>query len=217
MNATEEAVELLDMRAVMRELAKRRPIFHSEADFQHALAWEIRAQHTDCQIRLERPVDGVDPSRRRPRVDVWLWHRESTVLLELKYYTSELNLTLDHKDPVWCEEFRLASRDAPDVPRHGLVEDIARVERAVNQGASSRGYALLLSNHKGLWTSRDNCKANDAEFGLTTGVSCATSSDGATARGRAWRWRARTNHAGRTTRSFRAQALTASSGTCSSK
>ena len=57
----------------MRELAQRRPIFHSEADFQHALAWEIHALHTDCQIRLERPVKGIDPSRRRPRVDLWVW------------------------------------------------------------------------------------------------------------------------------------------------
>jgi hypothetical protein len=30
-----------------------RPLFHSEADFQHALAWRLQEQHRQISIRLE--------------------------------------------------------------------------------------------------------------------------------------------------------------------
>ena len=33
---------MINIHEVMTELAKMRPIFHSEADFQFALAWQIR-------------------------------------------------------------------------------------------------------------------------------------------------------------------------------
>ena len=44
---------MLDMHGLMGSLAKKRPIFHSEADFQHALAWEIHKTTSGCEIRLE--------------------------------------------------------------------------------------------------------------------------------------------------------------------
>ena len=40
----------------MQALAQRRAIFHSEADFQHAFAWEIRRLLPESDIRLELPV-----------------------------------------------------------------------------------------------------------------------------------------------------------------
>lgn len=44
-----------DLVLLFRQLGERRPIFHSEADFQHDLAWEFRAQNLARQLRLERP------------------------------------------------------------------------------------------------------------------------------------------------------------------
>lgn len=38
-------------------LATRRPLFHSEADFQHELARELRARGLGRGVRLERPFD----------------------------------------------------------------------------------------------------------------------------------------------------------------
>ena len=53
---------------VLRNLAARRPIFHSEADFQHALAQAIHEADPDIPIRPEyRPFPD-----ERLYVDVWL-------------------------------------------------------------------------------------------------------------------------------------------------
>ena len=37
----------------MAALARVRPLFHSEADFQHAFAWQLHSAHPDARIRLE--------------------------------------------------------------------------------------------------------------------------------------------------------------------
>ncbi len=43
----------LDIDEIMCQLSKCRPIFHSEADFQFSLAWMIKEQYPNCDIRLE--------------------------------------------------------------------------------------------------------------------------------------------------------------------
>ena len=45
----------IDIPKIMNELSKLRPIFHSEADFQHALAWEVHRCFPEAAIRLELP------------------------------------------------------------------------------------------------------------------------------------------------------------------
>ena len=39
--------------AAMRELAAKRPVFHSKSDWQFALAIQLQRQHHDADIRLE--------------------------------------------------------------------------------------------------------------------------------------------------------------------
>ena len=46
-------IEIID---VSNELSKERPVFHSEADFQHALAWKICEKYHELNIRLEKRV-----------------------------------------------------------------------------------------------------------------------------------------------------------------
>ena len=50
-------------------LAMKRPIFHSEADFQHSLAWTIREAHPAIDVRLEWPFGEVG---RRQYFDIAL-------------------------------------------------------------------------------------------------------------------------------------------------
>lgn len=38
---------------LMRRLALRRPVFHSEADFQHDFAWEAHSMDPNLRVRLE--------------------------------------------------------------------------------------------------------------------------------------------------------------------
>ena len=61
----------LDIVHVMSELAGTRPVFHSEADFQHALACCIHSSLTDGDARLEYKPDPIKPVY----LDLWLAHR----------------------------------------------------------------------------------------------------------------------------------------------
>ena len=42
----------LDIHEILHQLSRCRPIFHSEADFQFSLAWIIKEQYPNCDIRL---------------------------------------------------------------------------------------------------------------------------------------------------------------------
>jgi hypothetical protein len=68
----------------LESLRRSRPVFHSEADFQHALAWAIQVSDPLARVRLEtRPALGMrlDLFVSRPDLDRYL-------VLELKYLTA---------------------------------------------------------------------------------------------------------------------------------
>lgn len=44
---------MIDIATAISSLGRKRPIFHSEADLQHALAWEIHLALPDAAVRLE--------------------------------------------------------------------------------------------------------------------------------------------------------------------
>ncbi len=64
-----EAMTDLDPHAIMQGLAKVRPVFHNEADMQHAFAWAIHKSQSTWKVRLE-----YRPSQFRDRayIDIWL-------------------------------------------------------------------------------------------------------------------------------------------------
>ena len=133
---------MINIHEVMTELAKTRPIFHSEADFQFALAWQIREMMPDCKIRLEIDPFPYDP--KRMYLDIWLPTEE--MVIELKYFGQNL-------DMAWAgERFVLSNRAAVNVTRYGFVRDIQRIERVVkNSRAGNSGLTILLTNTPGLW------------------------------------------------------------------
>ena len=61
---------MLDIDRLMASLAATRKVFHSEADFQHALAWHIHKAMPESQVRLE--VDVLQVEHRRRFLDIWL-------------------------------------------------------------------------------------------------------------------------------------------------
>ena len=98
---------MIDIDGLMAGLSKSRPIFHSEADFQHALAWQIHEEIPDCQVRLEfnlLPAQG-----KRLYLDIWL--RALGVAIELKYPTRKLELEWE------SEPFGLRNQAAQDIRR----------------------------------------------------------------------------------------------------
>ena len=48
---------MLALHKAMDDLARRRPVFHAEADFQHALAWHLRRSGAVDDVRLEKPLN----------------------------------------------------------------------------------------------------------------------------------------------------------------
>ena len=131
----------MDFRELMATLAAQRPIFHSEADFQHALAWLIHEVRPEARVRLEIPRD-IDG--RRAHVDVWIEDGER-LAIELKYLTSAV-----HAD-VAGEAFQLRSQAAQDLGRYDILKDLVRVERLVAADVADRGIVVALTNDSAYW------------------------------------------------------------------
>lgn len=146
----------LDIYDLMSGLAKRRPIFHSEADFQFALAWHIHKTLPDCEVRLEfKPF----PSERM-YLDVWL--PTECAAIELKYLTRSLDVVCAG------ERFVLAEQRAQDIRRYDILKDIQRIESVVSGTRANVGFVITLTNDPLYWQP-SNKAYNDAEFRIDEG------------------------------------------------
>ena len=132
---------MVDLNAAMRALAGQRPIFHSEADFQHALAMGISKADTTAQIRLEfRPV-----SHERSYIDLWVSDGNRKLAIELKYKTRSVSVD-------WLEErFDLANHGAQDLGGYDVWKDVQRVERICAHRPDVYGHVIFLSNDATYW------------------------------------------------------------------
>ena len=131
-------------------------MFHSEADFQHAVAWKIREQNPNFSVRLEVPLRGVSNSH----LDVLITSPEPTAI-ELKYHKGAL------KTSIGSEDFILTGTAPRDVARYGFLKDIERLERFVRDFSLSSGFALILTNDQHLWSDPEIGKCIDREFDLS--------------------------------------------------
>lgn len=150
---------MFNIHEVMTELAKTRPIFHSEADFQFALAWQIREMMLDSQIRLEfKPFPD-----ERMYLDIWI--RDQETAIELKYLSRKLETEYDG------EQYTLKEQGAQDLIRYDFLKDIARIESVMQSLMARRGFAILLTNDPLYWDRSRLRKANpiDAAFHIYEG------------------------------------------------
>lgn len=145
---------------LMERLARRRSIFHSEADFQHAFAWELHQVIPECDIRLEVPV----------RADIGVVHLdllaclgESRIAVELKYKTRALTTSVNG------EEFALADQAAQDLGRYDFFKDVLRIETFVHSGSQRSGYAIFLTNDSAYWKQPSALDHGYASFAMSDG------------------------------------------------
>ncbi len=151
---------MIDIHATMAQLAKSRPLFHSEADFQHALAWRLREDHPQLAIRLEyRPAHLT----QRGYIDVWAADGHEVVAIELKYKTRSLQATANG------ESFDLLDQSAQDLGRYDTLKDMQRLEQVVAAVPNSSGFVLLLTNDRSYWTASTRQDTADAHFRLHEG------------------------------------------------
>ena len=135
-------------------------MFHSEADFQHALAWQIHEAAPESQVRLEVSVIPVEAQRMF--LDIWL--PVEGVAIELKYATRKVELFHDG------ESFLLKDHGAQDIRRHDFVLDVQRLETVRSRGKMCKeGYAIFLTNDSSYWKVPNRRNTVDAAFRIHDG------------------------------------------------
>jgi len=143
---------------VLGKLAQQRPVFHSEADFQHALAWAIQEDSSDTPVRLEfKPL-----SDARVYIDIWLG-LQPPFAIELKYPTKGIDVNIG------AERFTLANHSAADLRRYDFLKDMARLEEVARTVPGARGFAVLLTNDRAYWRPGQREVSIDDAFHLNEG------------------------------------------------
>jgi hypothetical protein len=145
---------------LLARLSALRPVFHSEADFQQALAWEARTLDQSLRVRLEtRPEPGV-------RLDLLLTGSDGQqTAVELKYLVRQWHG--EHNG----ERFELKNQSAQDIRAYDVVKDIVRVERYVAQQPGCNGAVVCLSNDSMYWRAPTHGRATNADaFRLHDGL-----------------------------------------------
>lgn len=135
-------IKMISINNIIKKLSITRPVFHSEADFQHALAWEIHKENPDAQIRLEVPSGRID---KRERIDVLIREGKRTYAIELKYKKTGLSFESNG------ETYNLRPDLAQDVSRYDFIKDVVRLERFVASNPNITGYAIMLTNDSLYW------------------------------------------------------------------
>ena len=150
---------MLDIKGLLTALAESRKVFHSEADFQHALAWHIHQTMPKSQIRLEFPMP---VEHRKMYVDIWL--PVEKIAIELKYMTRKSELE-DNE-----ESFALRNQGAQNQRRYDFLQDIHRLElmRTMPELCEA-GHAVLLTNDPLYWNPPRRQDTVDSDFRVHEG------------------------------------------------
>lgn len=148
----------LALADVMTAMSDRRPVFHSEADFQFEFARTVADIAPDVRIRLEVPMRRDD--RRTEYVDLVCETDEQRTLIEFKYVTRRWTGT----DSLTGEQFRLRNHAAMDLARLHFIHDVRRLENWTERDDYTNGAAVLLTNDPSLWSAPRQATTNDAAF-----------------------------------------------------
>lgn len=152
---------------VLNNLAKRRPLFWSEADFQFEFAWELHKKlGEEANIYLERRHEinssssdsanekatqsTINKSLDKLYVDIWIEYDNKTYPIELKYTTKRCKI-YDSENPVETKE-----QSARDAGCYRFLWDIKRLEEIKTSLSPKevKGYAIMLTSDSGYYEER---------------------------------------------------------------
>ena len=151
---------MFEVREILAIIAKKRPIFHSEADFQHTFAWEIHQKLPNASVRLELPIHVKNQDLH---IDIWIKNQDEVLAIELKYKTRGLSVQIDG------EQYRLKNQSAQDIGRYDFIKDIQRLEHVASEKNNFMGYAVLLTNDSAYWIKPARHDTVDADFRINDG------------------------------------------------
>ena len=157
---------MIDIKKLISSLQDKRKVFHSEDDLKLSFGIEILNNYSDCQVRLERPVDleMIDWNDRkliaRAPIDVVVIEKNGNLIpIELKYKTKKTQLDSDG------ETYQLTEHGAVDIGRYSFRKDIYRIEKYLDSHSdSSTGYVLILTNDKSYFDSDVSQKENFEKY-----------------------------------------------------
>ena len=153
--------DTLGLLAIMEKLSKRRLIFHSEADFQFALAWEIQKEYPLADVRLEYPPEN-EPYRY---IDILVGLNGYVYPIELKYPTKKLSAVIGG------EQYNLKDHGAQDLGKYDFIKDLVRIESfASHLKGYKQGYVIWLTNDPSYWTPPRNGTVGYAAFSVHHGA-----------------------------------------------
>ncbi|WP_009962596.1 DUF7669 domain-containing protein [Verrucomicrobium spinosum] len=150
----------IDIVNVLERLSVRRPILHSEADFQHALAWELKTLYPEIEVRLEIPESFKEA---RAFVDMIVYMAGKPIFIELKYKTAPLCAV--HNG----EGYTLKRQGASDQGSYDFLKDVSRIEEFTKRTPGSEGFAIILTNDETYWNDVNSRVTIDREFRLYDG------------------------------------------------
>lgn len=134
-----------DIQKILIELSEKRPVFHSEADFQHELGWMLHKKFPQSNIRLEKPY--LKENSKTDYIDIFTNTGDKKYFMELKYKTKKLKPGQEIiKTKGEEERFYLKEQGAQDCGRYDFWKDISRIESKVYENNNSLGYAIFLTN-----------------------------------------------------------------------
>ena len=146
---------MFSLESIMSDLGKERIIFHSEADFQHALAWKIAKSNPSLSIRLEyNPWEYED----NKHVDLWILGDKQEIAIELKYRTEKIGYIQNG------EKFFLKNQSACDQARYDFCKDILKLESIKRENSNFTKYAVFLTNDPKYWKNESDKETFDHDF-----------------------------------------------------
>jgi hypothetical protein len=150
----------MDIISILETLRAERPVFHSEADFQFALAWKIKSINPTAEIRLEYPP----PEDPRKYIDILVKDGNFVYPIELKYVTKKSHISV-------CDEcFNLKEHGAQDCGCYDFVKDICRIESFKSLIGFKNGIVIWLTNDPHYWNPPMSDSVGYAEFSVHEGA-----------------------------------------------
>lgn len=149
-----------DITLAIESLKQKQQIFHSEADFQFSLAWELQRILPSAKIRLEY----CPPFAREMHIDIYVIDEDGSYPIELKYKSKTVETIVDN------EYYKLKNHGAQDLGRYDFLYDIWRIERMKKLDKDFKtGFAIMLSNEASYWKTPTSTNTVDAAFRIHHG------------------------------------------------
>lgn len=152
---------------ILVSLAARRPVFHSEVDFQHEFALELKGR--GFEVRLERPYDTflINWNEDRQYLDCWARKNKKYYAFEFKYKTRAWEGDCNCNGA--SERFHLLDQGAYQNSRYDFWKDVARLEKVVMQRPEYEGYVIFLTNASAYLNDSGMDGTHDEQFRIYRG------------------------------------------------